>query len=73
MRQEIGLARGSYVGVFLQKNSCKNLPIDELDRKTANGMRLRLTPANPHLREFVHDAHAHGTLPVSFAIVPLQT
>ena len=36
-------------------------------------MRLRLTPANPHLREFVHDAHAHGTLPVSFATVLRQT
>ncbi len=36
-------------------------------------MRLRLTPANPHLREFVHDAHAHGTLPASFAFVLRQT
>ena len=48
-------------------------PIDELDRKLANDMRLRLTPANPHLREFVHDAHAHGTLPASFAFVLRQT
>ena len=48
-------------------------PIDELDRKTANDIRLRLTPANPHLREFVHDAHAHGTLPASFAFVLRQT
>lgn len=72
MRQEIGLARGSYVGVFLQKNSCKNLPIDELDRKTANDMRLRhysgeITSVNSFTKL------AHGTLPVSFAIVQLQT
>lgn len=53
--------------------TCTSFSIDELDRKTANDMRLRLTPANPHLREFVHDAHAHGTLPASFAIVQLQT
>ena len=26
-----------------------------------------------HLREFIHDAHAHGTLPESFATVQLQT
>lgn len=55
------------------RNSCKCFPIDELDRIPANDMRLRLTPANPHLREFVHDAQAHGTLPVSFATVLRQT
>ena len=33
-------------------------PIDELDRKTANDMRLRLTPAIPHLREFIHVARS---------------
>ena len=35
-------------------------PIDALDRKTANDMRLRLTPANPHLREFVHEARSRN-------------
>ena len=40
MRQGIGLARGSYVSVFLHITSA-SVPIDELDRIPANDMRLR--------------------------------
>lgn len=62
-----------FIILFTPANASVFFLTDALDRKTANDMRLRLTPANPHLREFVHDAHAHGTMPVSFATVPLQT
>ena len=45
---------------LLARNSCKNLPIDGLDRKTANDMRLRLTPAMPHIRGFFHEARSRN-------------